>query len=570
MIRDQDFTNTKFNAYNRKSSEQDERQALSLGSQIDEAKRLADIYEIHLQDPEDIMSESKSAKEAYNRPVFENLIKKIERGEVQGIITWHEDRLSRNAIDAARLVDLFDKGKLKVIITPQHVVKNTPESKFMLVFTCGQAKMENDNKGINVMRGLVKKREMGYPAGVQKIGYKSDGGEKGYRKIIADPERFGLVKQIFEMMLTGKYSAGELYTVAVEKIGLTTIQRKREGGKPIKKSQFYTMLKDPFYAGFFMGKNKENNIIRYEAHPSIPRMVTEAEHYKIISIIRKGGSPKAWVYLNEFPYKRFSKCGHCGGSVTAEKKVQMICKYCKYKFSLQNRTHCPKCNKKTEGKIFEYIYYHCTLKKDVSCPGGSVSDTGIREKIEEEIINQVAMSPALREWCVSSIDELEQRECKKEKEVNQNWYQTLADLENQKNRAVEGYSKGIIKDHELARIRTTIEGETARVRTKIGIPEEYKLNTKRLERKLDILEELKDILENGTCDEKIEAMLTIGSNLTIKEKTVSVTKDILYESIQKGLMEAKAKNPRFEPKSIQDTSGQNEVFVDVRPTLLRG
>jgi hypothetical protein len=50
---------------------------------------------------------------------------------------------------------------------------------------------------------------------------------------------------------------------------------------------------------------------------------------------------------------------------------------------------------------------------------------------------------------------------------------------------------------------------------------------------------------------------------------VSVRKDILYQIIQEGFLEAKSKNPQFEPENIVDTSDRNGVFEDVRPTLLR-
>lgn len=567
-----EFANIKTKAYNRKSSEQDERQALSVESQIEEAKRMADEHGVTLNE-EDILKESRSAKKSYTRPVFEQLINDIENGKVQGIICWHPDRLSRNAGDAGRLVDLFDEEKLKFIITKQQVFKNTPSDKFFFSLMCSQAKMENDNKGINVMRGLVKKRRLGHWPGGAKVGYMNDKGEKGFRTVLNDPERIDLVHQIFQMYLSGKYTAGELYQITIDRLGLTTRPRKREGGTPIKRSQFYKMLKDPYYAGFFYGKDEDGKVIRYEVDPSVRRLITENEHKKILAMLRRGGSPKSWVYTTEFPYKRYAKCGHCGGSITAERKLQLICGHCKHKFSLLNKTECPKCHtsigSSKKHKRLEYIYYHCCLKKDPSCPGGSVSESQIFSQIQREIIEPLAISPALKKWCLSSIRELEQTEYRKGREVNDNWYRRLEELERQNVRAVEGYSKGLIGDKELADIRIAVEDEKSRIKAKIGAPEDAELDLRQLDRGLDILTEIENIFENGTFEEKIEAMSVLGSNLTIEAKNVTVTKDILYQSIQKGLMEAKAKNPRFEPKNIEDTSGQNRDFSDVRPTLLR-
>ena len=159
--------------YCRKSTESEDRQVLSIDSQIDEGKRIADSLGIKVE-PEHLLSESKSAKVTNKRPKFKEMLEMIEDGEINSIIVWHADRLSRNAMDSALLIDLIDKGKLVEIVTPAQTFKNTPLDKFMFMFQCSQAKMENDKKGVDVTRGLHKKASMGmYPAPAP-IGYKND------------------------------------------------------------------------------------------------------------------------------------------------------------------------------------------------------------------------------------------------------------------------------------------------------------------------------------------------------------------------------------------------------------
>ncbi|MFZ2522865.1 MAG: recombinase family protein [Minisyncoccia bacterium] len=567
-----DLVGIKFKAYNRKSSEQEERQALSIESQIERNRKLANEYGVKM-DLEDFICESKSAKKSGTRPGFEQLIKEIDKGRVQGIITWHPDRLSRNAGDAGRLVDLIDEGKLKFIITNQQLFKNNPSDKFFITSLCSQAKMENDNKGENVKRGLVKKRRMGYLPGIAKIGYLNDKGEKGYRKTIKDPDRFYLVKEVFEMFLSGRYGVRELHRIAVEKIGLTSVSRKRMGGKAIKLSIFYNMLKDPFYAGFFFGKDEDGEITKFNVSSEVPRIITEQQHRKIVSMISSNGSVRTWIYVNEFPYKRFMKCGDCGGSVTAEKKIQMICEICKNKFSLTNKNECPKCktslSKLENSKILHYVYYHCTKKKDLNCPGGGVTEVFIDNQVKTEIVSKMAMSKSLKDWCINSIVMLEQKEEKTEKTINESWYKKLTDLEKQLTRLGDSYVKGIFEETEFLQRKAKIEDEMADIKARIGLGSDYKATQEALEDKLEVLTEIRDIIENGSYNEKIEAFSILGSNLTLKDRKVSVTKDILYNTIQKGFLEAKSKNPQFEPENILDISERNEVFEDVRPTLLR-
>jgi hypothetical protein len=98
--------------YARKSSEDDERQALSIDSQIKEMAIQAEAQGLKVTE---IRKESHSAKFSGQRPVFEQTIEDIRKGLFTGILSWAPDRLSRNAGDLGSVVDLMDQGKLLVI-----------------------------------------------------------------------------------------------------------------------------------------------------------------------------------------------------------------------------------------------------------------------------------------------------------------------------------------------------------------------------------------------------------------------------------------------------------------------
>ena len=97
--------------YARKSSESDERQAMSIESQAKEMSALANKENIFIKE---IRSESFSAKTSNTRPVFSKLIDDIRNGTFNAILTWAPDRLSRNAGDLGMLVDLIDQGRLSL------------------------------------------------------------------------------------------------------------------------------------------------------------------------------------------------------------------------------------------------------------------------------------------------------------------------------------------------------------------------------------------------------------------------------------------------------------------------
>lgn len=145
--------------YVRKSSESDERQAMSIESQVKEMSSLAAKESIYIKD---IRTESYSAKTSGSRPVFSKMIEDIKSGVFNGLLTWAPDRLSRNAGDLGTLIDLMDAEKLLTIRTFTQVFGSNPNEKFLLMILCSQAKLENDNRGLNVKRGIRAKCEMGW------------------------------------------------------------------------------------------------------------------------------------------------------------------------------------------------------------------------------------------------------------------------------------------------------------------------------------------------------------------------------------------------------------------------
>ena len=125
--------------YARKSTEQDEKQALSIESQVKEMLAIAERENL---DVIDIRRESHSAKDSGQRPVFKQILEDVRQERFNAILTWAPDRLSRNAGDLGSLVDLMDQKKLFTIRTYSQTFTNSPDQKFLLMILCSQAKLE--------------------------------------------------------------------------------------------------------------------------------------------------------------------------------------------------------------------------------------------------------------------------------------------------------------------------------------------------------------------------------------------------------------------------------------------
>ena len=161
-------TELRYCLYVRKSSESDEKQKMSIESQTKEMRRLAKEKELKIKL---VISENKSAKVSNTRPGFDRLINLIRSKEIDAILTWNVDRLNRNGGDLGTLIDLMDEGLLQIIQTKSQVFSSNPNEKFLLMILCSQAKLENDNRGNNVKRGMLNLCEKGGFPHMLPLGY---------------------------------------------------------------------------------------------------------------------------------------------------------------------------------------------------------------------------------------------------------------------------------------------------------------------------------------------------------------------------------------------------------------
>ena len=179
----------KYFLYIRKSTDEDDRQVLSLEAQETELKEFALRENLFIAAT---FRESQTAKEP-GRPIFNDMLKRMERGEAEGILAWHPDRLARNSIDGGRIIFLIDTGKIKALKSPTFWFEPTPQGKFMLNIAFGQSKYFVDNFSENTKRGLRQKLRRGELPGYAPLGYLND---LLKHTMFKDPERFRLVKKI--------------------------------------------------------------------------------------------------------------------------------------------------------------------------------------------------------------------------------------------------------------------------------------------------------------------------------------------------------------------------------------
>src|SRR3990167_2339910 len=225
----------KFFIYPRKSTDTEDRQVRSISDQLAELKELAAKEQIEVVD---IFVEKQTAK-APGRPVFNEMLLRIEANEASGILAWHPDRLARNSVDGGKIIYLLDTGKIAELKFPTFWCDTTPQGKFMLSIAFSQSKYYVDNLSENIKRGHRNKVKEGIWPQMSPLGYLNVKG-KGIEpdKIIAP-----LIKKTFEAYSTGNFTLRELRDKFNE-LGLC-----RKNGKQLAVSNYQQILKNPIFTG---------------------------------------------------------------------------------------------------------------------------------------------------------------------------------------------------------------------------------------------------------------------------------------------------------------------------------
>lgn len=338
-------TKVRYCLYARKSTESEERQVLSIDSQIKEMLQLAEREALEIVA---MKRESHSAKETGQRPIFNEIVEEIKAGKFNGILTWAPDRISRNAGDLGKIVDLMDSGGLLEIRTYGQSFRNNPNEKFLLMILGSQAKLENDNRGVNVRRGLRTRCEMGLRPGIAPTGYFNERHADKKCEVGIDEERAPVIVQMFEKVAYEKWSGPKLYHWLRFELNFQTV-----GKKPLALGNMYRILSNPFYHGIFEFPKKSGNWYQGKHHP----LITKELFDKVQEQLERGNIKRE---AHEFAFTKLMICGACGSCISAEEKYKPL----------------------KNGTTARYVYYGCGRTRDKQCKG----NTYLRE---EELVTQL-------------------------------------------------------------------------------------------------------------------------------------------------------------------------------------
>lgn len=134
------------------------------------------------------------------------MLKRIEKGEANGILCWKLNRLTRNLADAGRIGQALQDEIIQHIVTVDREFYPT-DNVLVMQFEFGEATQYIRNLRTDVKRGMLRRLKEGHYPFPAPLGYIND---RNTRTIVPDPERFDLIKKMWDLMLTGKYTPAKI------------------------------------------------------------------------------------------------------------------------------------------------------------------------------------------------------------------------------------------------------------------------------------------------------------------------------------------------------------------------
>ena len=465
----------KYFLYARKSTDVEDKQVLSIEAQLVELRAYAKNEGLQIVDE---LIEKQSAK-VPGRPIFGTLLKRIEAGEVSGILAWHPDRLARNSIDGGQIVYLLDQNLLTALKFPTFWFENTSQGKFMLSIAFGQSKYYVDNLSENTKRGLRQKVRRGEYPSKAPLGYINDLRSKS---IVVDKRVAPIIIQAFELYAKNQSRYDDIADFLASR-GLIT----RGKGTKYKKDRIRRILSNPFYYGHFIYKGE---IYEGTHEPIISKKLFD----NVQAVLAERGRPRKANHSEPKIYCGLLRCYSCGLMITAEKRIKH----------------------QKNGNRHEYIYYHCTKKrKGMKCLESAVREEALNKSLTE-LLQEYALPDAWKADLIARLEQDEQNEQSSAHTFLAVTQTRVASLQSKLQRLLDSYL-----DQDIDR-NTYLDKKAELMSEKKSLEEQSSAATTWVEPMRRWLDEANSIcnlsLESDKNEKKVLAKEILGSNLFLQNK----------------------------------------------------
>ena len=190
-----------------------------------------------------------------DRPGLKRLMADIEAGEVDIVVVYKIDRLTRALSDFAKLVDVFDRNGVSFVSVTQQFNTTTSMGRLTLNILLSFAQFEREVTGERIRDKIAASKARGmWMGGMPPLGY-----DVVERKLVVNAAEAELVSGIFCRYAEHGSAAQLVRELAIE--GQTTKSWVTQGGlhrpgRPIDQQYLFAMLRNRIYLGEMVHKGE--------------------------------------------------------------------------------------------------------------------------------------------------------------------------------------------------------------------------------------------------------------------------------------------------------------------------
>ena len=512
----------KYLLYVRKSSESEDKQVQSIDDQL--AAMRAKAVQLGLEVVDELI-ECKSAKNPGGRPIFEQMLEMLQLGSADAILTWNVNRLSRNPVDSGKIQWLLQQETIKEIRTVDRVFLPGDNAIVLSVETSQANQFIRDHIQV-VTRGMRSKALKGWRPNPVPQGYFND---RLTATIVSDPERTAMLRQAWELLLSGAYSVPSILRIMNDDWQYLTPR-----GNKLMLGGLCKMFHNRFYAGwyFYAGTLTKGN------HEAIITMEEFAHAQKVL------GTPRSAETRSEpFAYSGLMSCAGCGRLICGTRKSKWL---------------------KSEERLKTYTYYYCANSGCLARSKNSITELQLEETIEAELA-KVAILPEFKELAFEGIRRWKEEQEDVRDSVQDHQHDLLAKKQGELDRLIGMRISGELESAEFLPRKQVIQSEIVMLRENRGKTDRQSDRTwETVEQAVEFAASASSLFASGDARTKFSIARTLGAKYVLRPGALEISPNELLIPILEDYASLEHDYLALEPTYSGSDSTKRDIPEQVR------
>jgi site-specific DNA recombinase len=329
-----------------------------------------------------VLAEFREAKSGatLDRPRLDKVRDLAARGEVQAVICYEQDRLSRSLAQTYLLVEEFEKAGVELLFVTEPA-DPTPEGKMLFGMKGLFKEYERTKIRDRSRRGKEARAREGRVLGTQFAPYGYDY-EVGSGKLVLIEEEAQIVQEIFNDVVKRGLS---MYQVAkkLNERGVPTSQ----GGSEWRNTAIKSILRNPIYCGRVVWNKSKTVPVTTSSTSGATEQAYDSSKAKTI---RRPRPESEWIVVEDPALRLISDETFNAVNGQLRKNQATALRQCKHEYLLRNLLVCGYCGKRMRGHITNkgVLQYECYNRDRINNPNdphGCVSKTYNAAEVEQEV-----------------------------------------------------------------------------------------------------------------------------------------------------------------------------------------